>query len=400
MKCTVACAALLLVAGCSRPDAERAEVRAPEHAAPARNELRLTAEMEKKWGVRTSGVVRLQSATSIALPGSVGFDEQHTARISSLLDGKVVSIKVDLGDLVRRDQVLLVIHSLAFAQAKSAFLQAIAKENLAHKEWERAKALLQQEAIEEKEFLRREAEHENASTEVGVLESNLRSFGLGQAQIDALLERYKRVNTETRLWEMTEPYLEVRSPVEGRVVFRDVIVGEHVPPEKTLFTISDLRTLWANLDAREKDLPYITSGSSVTIRSPLYPDRPFAGRILHVSDVVDEKLRTIKIRVAVVNTGLVLKPNMYIQGVVDTRGGLREVLAVPDEAVQSIEGDSVVFVRQSNGVLAARPVELGEKIGANRAILRGLDGSETVVVAGAFTLKSELMKGTFEGGDH
>jgi cobalt-zinc-cadmium efflux system membrane fusion protein len=385
---------LLALAGCSsRASGPAAEKDAPA-AAPQGRQLRLSSELQKKWGISTAMVARLMVASSITLPGVVGVNQNRTAHISSLLDGKVVSVRVDLGQSVRKGQVMLVVHSPAFAQAKSAFFEAHAKLNLARKEADRAKTLLEGQAIQEKEYLRREAEYEGATTEYGVAESNLHSFGLTQPAIDELIVRYASNKDDTRLDNVTEPYLDITSPVDGRVIFRDVVVGEHVHPDKVLLTVSDLGTVWATLDARETDLPFVHAGGRVGIRSTVYADKAFQGRIDQIGDVVDEKLRTIKIRVEVQNAGLLLKPNMYIEGVVENVVASRQVLAVAEEAVQTMDGEPVVFVRESADVFSLRPVAVGERVGANRAILKGLDGTETVVAAGAFTLKAEMLKGT------
>jgi multidrug efflux pump subunit AcrA (membrane-fusion protein) len=392
-------ALLLALAGCSsRAAAPPAQKETEAAAAPGRH-VRLSGELQKKWGIGTAPVARLTVTSSITLPGAVGVNQNRTAHISSLLDGKVVSLRVDLGQQVRTGQVMLVVHSPAFAQAKSALFEAHAKLNVARKETDRARALLEAQAIQEKEYQRREAEYESASAGYGVAESNLHSFGLTQPQIDDLIRRYTANKDDTRVDDVTEPYLDVTSPVDGRVIFKDVIAGEYVHPDKILLTVSDLGTVWATLDARETDLPYIRAGGKVSIRSAVYGDKAFEGRIQQVGDVVDEKLRTIKVRVEVQNAALMLKPNMYIQGLVENAVAKQQLLAVPDEAVQTIDGEPVVFVREAGDVFSLRPVQPGERVGASRAILKGLDGSESVVVAGAFTLKSELLKGTLGEGD-
>jgi cobalt-zinc-cadmium efflux system membrane fusion protein len=176
-----------------------------------------------------------------------------------------------------------------------------------------------------------------------------------------------------------------------------VIAGQHIEPQKMLLTVSDLSTLWALLDAREADLPHVVSGRQVRITTSIYPDRVWQGRVDHVGDVVDEKTRTVKIRVVVGNDGRLLKPNMYIQGELPDAVSARDVLTVPQEAIQMIGGESVVFVREGADRFVVRLVEVGERIGARRALLRGLDGTELVVVAGAFNLKAELLKSTLAG---
>jgi membrane fusion protein, heavy metal efflux system len=391
---------LVLVTSCARGanhDQGPQDARAATPEPPGHRGLKLSAELQKKWGIGLGRASKVSVSSAVTLPGVLALNQTRTAHISSLLEGKVISVGADLGDQVRRNQVLLVIHSPAFAQAKTSFLQARAKLNLSRQEYDRAKRLLKDQAIDQKEYLRREAEHESAATEYAVLESNLHSFGLVQGQIEELIRRYSQASDDTSLDELADPYLKVLAPIDGRIIFRDVIVGEPVKPEKILFTASDLSTVWAIMDARENDLTRLAPGRSVAIRCQAYPDRSFQGRILQVGDVVDEKLRTIKVRAEVRNDGLLLKPNMYIQGAIENSVTASLALAVPEGAVQNIEGETAVFVLEREGVFSVRPVEVGEKIGSRRAIVKGLDGSETVVIAGAFNLKAELLKSTLGG---
>jgi len=378
------------------PARDAAPPRTTEEAAQAPGrEVKVAADLQKKWGVVTGPVERVTVSGALRLPGAMALNQQRSAHISATLEGQVVTVSADLGDNVRRDQVLLVVHSPAFAQAQSAFLQAYSKRNVARREFERARELLKDEAIQQKELQRRQAEFEAASTEYGLAESTLHSLGWGHPQIEAMVERASKVSTD--LSDLVDPYLRVRAPIDGRVISRDVIVGEHVEPGRLLFAVSDLSTLWALLDAREQDLPLLGSSARVSVESAVYPGRSFDGRVSRLGDVVDEKLRTIKVRVDVPNPGLLLKPNMYIQGLVQTNGKTHAVLAVPEEAVQTIDGEPSVFVLTPARTFAVRPVQTGDVSGRSRTITRGLDGSETVVVAGAFNLKAELLKSSFAG---
>ena len=262
---------------------------------------------------------------------------------------------------------------------------------------DRARLLLQQEAIDQKEASRRKADFEQARIDYGVAESSLHSFGLDQAQVDALLGRARQPAEGNRHEDLADPYLRLTSPIDGRVIERDAITGQHILPDHALFTVSDLSRLWAVLDAREPDLPFLAEGRAVRIRTSLYSDRTWNGRVLYVGDVVDEKSRTVKIRVETVNSGLLLKPNMFVQGEVLGAVGTREVLSLPSDAVQTINGEPVVFVRIAPDRFAARPVETGERTGDRRIITKGLDGSESVVVTGAFNLKAEFLKSSLAG---
>jgi cobalt-zinc-cadmium efflux system membrane fusion protein len=391
--------ALLTLTACSgtAPATTTADQDAATPPGDARTAgLQVSAALQQKWGVTTGPPARTATAASVTLPGVLRLNEQRTVQITSLLEGKVVSLGAELGASVRKNQVLVTIHAPALAQAKTAFLQAAARAELTTREYERARMLLQQEATDQKEALRRKAEFESANIEFGVAESNLHSFGLDQPSVDALLRHARQPGEGNRHDELADPYLQVTSPIDGRIIERDVITGQHILPEQTLFTVADLSTLWAVLDAREPDLPFLATGRKVRIRTGVYAGRTWDGRILHVGDVVDEKSRTVKVRVETQNDGLPLKPNMYIQGEVLEAVSTRDVLTVPAEAVQTINGEPVVFVRVGTDRFAVRPVEPGDRNGDRRIILRGLDGTEAVVLTGAFNLKGELLKSSLE----
>jgi len=393
---------LPLASGCGRSETGEPPPDGTAGAAASRADARdgtvqVTAALQQKWGITTAEPQQTAVAASVSLPGVLRLNERQTAQVSSLLEGQVVSLGAELGAAVRTGQVLATIHAPALAQAKTLFLQAAARAELTAREWERARILVQQEAIDQKEAGRRKGDFEQARTEAAVAESSLHSFGLDQAAIDALLRRARQPGEGVLHDELADPYLQLTAPVTGRVIARDVIAGQHVLPDRALFIVSDLSTLWAELDAREPDLPFLAAGQRVRLRTSVYADRTWDGRILHVGDVVDEKSRTVKVRVEVPNTGLLLKPNMFVQGEVAGAVGTREVLTVPADALQTINGEPVVFVRIAPDRFAVRPVEPGERAGDRRVIVKGLDGTERVVVAGAFTLKAELLKSSLAG---
>jgi len=392
----------LPLAGCGRSQpGEPPQAAAAEPAAsPAGvrdGTIQVAPALQQKWGITIAEPARSTEPGAVTLSGVLRLNEGRTAHVSSLLEGQVVSLGADLGAAVRKGQLLATIHAPALADAKMAFLQAAARSELATREHDRARILLQQEAIDQKEAGRRRADFEQARTELGVAESRLHSLGLDQPEVDALLRRARQPAEGDRGEDVAAPYLNLVSPLAGRVIARDAIAGQHVLPDRALFTVSDLSMLWAVLDAREPDLPFLAEGRAVRIRTSLYADRAWDGRILHVGDVVDERSRTVKVRVATPNTGLLLKPNMFVQGEIVGAAGARDVLTVPADAIQTINGDPVVFVRVAPDRFAVRPVEPAGRAGDRRVIAKGLDGTESVVVSGAFALKAELLKSSLAG---
>ncbi len=358
-------------------------------------ELQLSLEKQKEWGIVLDSVSKQNISSRLTLPGVLTVNQNRTAHISSFVQGKIVSHTADLGDYILKGQALVTINSPEFAQTQADFLRARAKYLLSQKEYERAKMLLSEKAIEEKEYLRREAEYEKLATDYGALGSALHSFGVTHDQIDELIEKCKSIQDKQYKCEIADPNLPLLSPISGTVIFRDVVVGEHVDPTKILYTVSDLKNLWAVLDVYEKDLPHIEQNSKVIVSSSIYPEKKFHGKITYISDLIDEKLRTVKTRAEVDNAEGLLKPNMYIQGTVENLQEQREILAVPEEAIQNLEGEKIVFVLEEGDIFAVRHVKLGTRVGENRIIEQGLEPGDSVVVKGAFHLKAELGKTTF-----
>lgn len=365
------------------------------HEGDEHQDVQVSLEKQKAWGIKVGSAVMENIASRISLPGVLVMNQNETAHISSFVAGKVIALTVDLGAKVRKGQSLCTINSPEFGQAQADFLETRARLNLSKKDFERAQKLFEEKALEEKEFLRREAEYNKLITEYGARGSTLHSYGLTHEHIDALILKCETVKDEEYKCEIADPNLPILSPLGGTVVFRDILLGEHVDPEKTVFTVSNLNTLWALLDAYEKDLPFISKNSAVFIESPLYPGKQFQGEITYISDLIDEQLRTVKIRVAIHNSEGLLKPNMYIQGTLENTVEAHNTLVIPDEAVQNLEGEKVVFVLEEEDIFTVRHVSLGLKIGSLRIITEGLSATEKLAIKGAFYLKTELTKTTF-----
>jgi cobalt-zinc-cadmium efflux system membrane fusion protein len=352
-----------------------------------------------EWGIETGIITTSDIASRVSVPGVLGLNDNRTAHITSFVTGKVVGLSVDLGTNVSEGQVLLTINSPEFAEAQADYLDANSRCKLARRDYERALELWETRSIEERDLLRHEAELGQCITDLAASESSLHSYGVDHDWMDDLKQRSENLSVGGGDPDLiADANLPIYSPIDGRVIFRDVVVGEHVDPTHTLFTVSRLGTLWAQLDVYENDLPFVRSNSDVVIRSPLHPSIDFPGRIVYISDVVDETLRTVQTRVEVTNIDGLLKPNMYIQGVVQNRDDAQSLIAIPDDAIVMLHGEQTVFLLgppepgEDHLVFLVQHVETGELVGDMRIITDGLQEGQTVVFRGAFTLKSEIDK--------
>ncbi len=368
-----------------------------EHEGEEVHELHAEVEDVEAWGIEVGSVERTTISAEMTLPGVLSVNENRTALIAPLVAGQIAGLTVDLGSRVRAGQTLATLNAPEFTRAQTEFLQAYAQAELSRKDYERALVLRESQAIEEREFLRRQSLHEENLTRLRAAEVFLHSLGLGDAPIRDL-EASVDITVPAEDHEAVDPLLPVGTPIDGVVIERNAVLGDHVEPGRALFTVSDLSILWARLDAYEHQLPYLDSDADIVIRSLLLPDRDFPGRITFIADQVDPELRTIRVRVEVPNPNGRLRPNMYVQGFLLIRTEGEERMVVPEDAVQLLDGAPTVFVElpgepgEDHHVFEARHVVPGDPLSVGRIILDGLDGSERIVTSGAFTLKSELTK--------
>ena len=194
--------------------------------------------------------------------------------------------------------------------------------------------------------------------------------------------------------ELLNKSLELKAPICGEVVERLGTVGEMVDKTKELYTISDPTDVWIIVDVNANDIGAVHVGQPVAIHTMAYPDEAFAGTVVLISPEVGEKSRTVDVRVAVGNPSAKLKPGMFADADIVTTS-LDNVVAIPDEAIQRLDDQEIVFVATDPHTFAKRVIKTGRTQDGDTEVLDGLRDGERVVTKGSFLLKSELLKSEF-----
>jgi len=148
--------------------------------------------------------------------------------------------------------------------------------------------------------------------------------------------------------EMLNKPLELKAPFEGDVVERQGTVGEILDKGKELYTISDLKNIWVIADVNPNEIGAVSVGQSAIIHALPYPQRRSAARLALVSPEVDEKSRTVKVRVAAENSGAKLKPGMYADVEIVTTSSTN-VLTVQTKRCKRWKTIAIVFVAGDHG---------------------------------------------------
>jgi multidrug efflux pump subunit AcrA (membrane-fusion protein) len=192
--------------------------------------------------------------------------------------------------------------------------------------------------------------------------------------------------------ELLNRPLELKAPIGGQIIERHGTVGEAVDKTTELYTISDLKMVWCIAEVKEKDVAVVRTGQSASIRVLAYPRRFFAGTVLLSGQEVEERTRTLEVRIEVDNRDGALKPGMFADVELVT-SVLDNVLMIPDDALQTLEDKQIVFIAADHNEFIKRVVVVGREHAGQAEILDGVHEGERVVTKGSFILKSELLKG-------
>ncbi|MGB5545654.1 MAG: efflux RND transporter periplasmic adaptor subunit, partial [Polyangiales bacterium] len=194
----------------------------------------------------------------------------------------------------------------------------------------------------------------------------------------------------------------IRTPFGGTVIERLATQGSYVETGTGLYRVADLSTLWVQLDAYESDLSVLKAGQNVRLRVEALPGELFEGRVTFVDPVLDPKTRTARVRIEVKNQDRRLRPGMFVDASVQSRGAGdpgEAPVVIPATAPLFTGRRSVVYVELQDTdqpTYEARVVTLGSRMGDLYPVLTGLEEGERVVIHGAFAIDADLQ---IRGGD-
>jgi cobalt-zinc-cadmium efflux system membrane fusion protein len=268
--------------------------------------------------------------TQITANGTVSPDINRTIHVTSLGSGRVVDLKVKLGDQVRKGQSLLVISSPDLAAAMADYQKAQADEVLSRKALDRAKLLYDRGAVAAKDLETAQDVEDKAQVDVSTSAQHVRLLGADPAHPGSLIE--------------------LRAPVGGTIVEQNVAGFEGIKSldnSANLFTIADLSQVWVVCDVFENDLGEVQVGDAAEIRLSAFSDRRFHGKVADISRVLDPNTRSAKVRIVMANADGALRPGMFAVAAFRSKK-LQPRTVVPATAIMRLHDKDWVFRKEGD----------------------------------------------------
>lgn len=315
--------------------------------------------------------------STLSLPGEIKFNQDRTAQVVPLLEGTVQAVHADIGQSVKKGQVLAVIASVELSDLRSQLLTAEKRLSLAKTTLAREKKLWEEKISPEQDYLQARQAMQEAEIDYRNAEQKLRALG-SSAYSKGGLNSY-----------------ELRAPFNGAVVEKAVSLGQSVKENSSLFTITDLSTVWADVAVPASDLVNVRVGEQVTVRASAL-ETEAVGIIAYVGSLLGAETRTATARVILPNPALSWRPGLFVNVEVQLQSNQREApVTVAAAALQTVEEKPTVFVRMPGG-FRAEHVTLGRRDTATVEVTKGLAPGTEYAAANSFVIKAELGKSSDE----
>ncbi len=320
--------------------------------------IELSPERMQSIGVRTGRVEYKTMASEIRATGTVDVDERRTAYVQSRYPGWVKDVFVNSNyQFVKKGEPLFTIYSPELVASEQEYL--LAKNNAGH---------LGQSSVE--------GVSSGADTLLHASRERLLQWNLSEQDIAKLEASGKPPQNFT-----------FASPVSGYVIERMALPNVYVQPEMRLYSIADLSSVWVNAQIFQEDAGKVKPGDSADVTVDAYPGRVFHAHVEQLLPLVDATTRTLRVRLAMPNPHLVLKPGMFVN--VRLRAALGRQLFVLASAVLQAGSRQVVFVSRGPGSFEPREVQLGTRSDEGFVVLKGLKLGDTVATSANFLIDSE-----------
>jgi multidrug efflux pump subunit AcrA (membrane-fusion protein) len=354
---------------------------------------------QPKAGITIADVEARTMPQLLTAPGQVAMDDAHTSHVGAIAAGRVTAVYVLPGQNVRRGAVLAQFHSDSVHETVGALAKAFADADrqrsavaFAQQAADRYAKLFAIQAASLEEKQRAEQELKQAQQ---ALTDAVADVHMEREHLSELLQIAPETLTPANLYD--RELIPIRSPMDGVVVARNITVGQVLDAGFDAFDVSNLSTVWVMAAVNEKDIGLVRNGADADVVTQAYANTAFPAHVERVGDTLDPTTRTIPVRISVRNPETKLRPGMFASAHIEGPK-TRTAVFVPEDALQDVNGNQVVFTTVDGTTFRAQVVKLGTRTDGKAEVVEGLKPGAHIVVNGAFMVKGEMLKSTVGDG--
>ncbi len=360
---------------------------AEESSSTALSKIELNNEQQKILHIRTKIIELSEVHSSIDANGTIQELPELKFQVNAPLPGRVASINVQLGSLVKKGQILAVLNSQEATQLASTGLsdqatyrsqltQSQANLDLEKKRYEREKALYEHKINSQKDLEASENSLKNAQASLRAAQQNL---------------QVATNSTQTRLSQIGANHggqISLKAPQSGQISVLNLTIGQTVDSGQILFEGVDLSRVWASGAVFEKDISKVKLGQKVKVIDEA-SNKAYIGRIVFVSPIIDPMQRSFSVKVLLDNSQMTLKSGQFVRILIEVDGQTEKAILLEKDSLVERNGENFVYVR-SGKYLAPVKVELSKHKHQDLVEIElGLAIGDEVVIEGAYLLPAK-----------
>jgi cobalt-zinc-cadmium efflux system membrane fusion protein len=299
-----------------------------------------------------------QIKTQLNLYGKITADNNKMIEVYPVVGGYVTDVFVELGDYVKKGQLLATIRSTEVASFEKEMEDAkndliVAKNNL-----KVTQELFEGKLNTEKDILQAKSEMEKA-----------------QSQLQRIQETYKIYNIRKGAT------YEVLSPLNGFIIQKNINQDMLLRNDRTdnIFDIAEIDDVWAIANVNESDINKVKLGFDAAVTTLSYPDKVFYGKVDKLYNIIDPETKAMKVRIKLSNRDYMLKPEMRAS-IKLTYTENRELIAIPASCIIFDKSKNFVMIFKDRNNIETRQIEVFQQTGETAYILSGLKEGEQVMV--------------------
>jgi cobalt-zinc-cadmium efflux system membrane fusion protein len=358
-------------------------------------------EAVTRAGIKATPATVRPFSQYVVANGTIDYDQNRIAHLASRAPGITWDVKKQVGQRVKKGDVLALIESADVGKAKADFLHYLVLVDIKKK----IRDQMEPAVVPERKIQEAEADLREARIRLYNSQQTLINLGLPVTieDLTSLSEKDLALRMRTLglpaalastlpLSETSTNLIPLLAPFDGTVIGRDIVKGEIVGPMGVQFTVADLSKMWILMDVRLEDAAVLRLHQPVRFVADGVTTLTATGELDWISTELEEKTRTVRARAEVANPNELLRARTFGTGSIRTRTVERGI-AVPEDSVVEEDGHFIVFVRLSDTKFESRLVRTGIHEGKMIQIESGISPSDQVVTTGAHALKSEVLKG-------